>query len=214
MTGNDIVDFAINEIGNKGKKYCSWYGYSTVVDWCMIFVSYVFVKCKCKKLIGGKSYINVGVFDDEMDALKVKKIKDHTKAEKGDICIYSWNGTQRQHVGIVYKTSKNYIYTIEGNTGSADCNKSKVKKRKRSKKYIYRIYRPAYTMSFSDMVNGYLAGTYLTDDPEVIKKAAEINELANQVLKNKYGTGSERKKKLGSNYTLVQNEINRRLKYE
>ena len=42
----------------------------------------------------------------------------------------------------------------------------------------------------------------------------EVNELANQVLKNKFGTGSERKKKLGGNYTLVQNEINRRLKHE
>lgn len=212
MIGKDIVDYALKEQGNKGNKYCKWYGYDFVVDWCMIFVSWVFVKKKGKQLLGSVSYNNVGIFDDYMrTAPDVKKISDHRKAEKGDLCIFSWYGTQRDHIGIVYDTSKNYIYTIEGNTGSADCRKSKVMTRKRHKQYIHAIYRPAYTMSFSDQVNAYLAGTYSTKDKDVIKKAEEINKLADKVLKGKYGNGDERKKKLGDNYMLVQNEVNRRL---
>ena len=52
-----------------------------------------------------------------------------------------------------------------------------------------------------DMVSGDIVGTQLT--------GAEIIEvLAKEVIKGRYGNGSERKKKLGELYPIIQKRVN------
>ena len=66
-------------------------------------------------------------------------------------------------------------------------------------------------------INGRYIRGYITPNYNKVEKSADaerkrINKLADEVLQGKYGNGSERKKRLGSDYEAVQAEVNRRLK--
>lgn len=43
---------------------------------------------------------------------------------------------------------------------------------------------------------------------KILKRAEQIKEMADRVYRNEYGTGDERRKKLGTNYKVVQDYIN------
>ena len=130
----------------------------------------------------------------------------------------------REHIGIITRAEKNKVYTIEGNTGSQYCNKSKVKYRERPAANIYAIYRPQYESiklptTLVNKIKDTLMGEYGTGDKRrklLGKDYADvqyyiniITELTNETLKGDYGNGDERKKALGQYYDLVQWNINR-----
>ena len=152
ITGNKIVTTAEKYINKGGSQFCKDYGLNYIVDWCVIYVWYVFRKASaCRLFYNCGKVCNVGNADSWLrrNATWIKNIKD---AQPGDIIIMTWgtggNNTRvgsRDHMGIVVKSiDAKSVKTIEGNTGSASCNKSKVNYRTRSAANIYAIYRPYY----------------------------------------------------------------------
>lgn len=119
--------------------------------------------------------------------------------------LYDWDDTGKgdnrggpDHVGLIYAVDKNYIYVIEGNKGSESvCGKRAVQI---NGKFIRGFIAPKY------------AKTAAEKKPAAKKS---VDQIAQEVIAGKWGTGSDRRKKLeaaGYNYTAVQNKVNELLK--
>lgn len=115
-----IVRVATAQVGNRGgKKFWSWYGYNSRVDWCAIFVSWCANQC---------GYIEDGTIPKfagvpyGVDWFKGKgQFQKRTYIPApGDLIFIDWgaDGT-RDHVGIVEKCDGKTVYTVEGNSGDA-----------------------------------------------------------------------------------------------
>lgn len=85
-------------------------------NWCATFVSFVLYSCKCK----------IDVYEcgaqrmaDKFKSRK-KLLKDNTKGRVNDVIFYDWqdNGWI-DHVGIIYKVTKDSYTVIEGNKNKA-----------------------------------------------------------------------------------------------
>ena len=92
------------------------------------------------------------VFGDA--ALKKKMTVPFSKAKKGDIVLYDFNGNgTSDHTGIIYKVSGNKIFTVEGNTGGDNTNGGEVQKRVRTKSVTNYVVRIKYdSIVTADMV--------------------------------------------------------------
>ena len=115
----DIVKVAGTQIGNwNGRKFWSWYGFSSRQPWCACFVSWCANQC---------GYIKAGTipkFANVPDGVDWFKKNGQFKSRKykprpGDIIFIDWygNGT-RDHVGIVESCDGKYVHTIEGNSSN------------------------------------------------------------------------------------------------
>lgn len=118
-TGNQsIVDIALSQEGQVGGyPYWSWYGFSSRVEWCACFVSWVlnqagyseprFSSCNS----GGVPYfVGKGQWADS----------SYHDVAAGDIIFFDWNGDGvANHVGIVIGTDGERVYTVEGNSGDS-----------------------------------------------------------------------------------------------
>lgn len=220
MTGEKIYETAEKYLGDKGLFFCNKYGFSYCVNWCCIFIWYVFKDAKAGKLFyNNEKVCNVGIAEDwlKRHCKKIKKISD---IKKGDIVIYTWNGIQRNHIGIVKTHKGSNVVSLEGNTGTGDPKTSKVMERTRAKKYVYAVYRPDYDKDdkkdYTVMIKKYIMGKYkdpeksLGDNYKTVRREAErIIKLTKQTLNGKFGNGDTRKKLLGSDYKLIQWNINR-----
>lgn len=80
-------------------------------------------------------------------ALKKKMTVPYSKAKKGDVVLYDFNGNgTSDHTGIIYAVKGGKIYVVEGNTSQGNnCNGGMVMKRVRVKGNVNYIVRPAYT---------------------------------------------------------------------
>ena len=80
-------------------------------------------------------------------ALKKKMTVPYSKAKKGDVVLYDFNGNgTSDHTGIIYAVKGGKIYVVEGNTSQGNnCNGGMVMKRVRVKANVNYIVRPAYT---------------------------------------------------------------------
>lgn len=117
-TGDTLITrVASAQIGNHGgRKFWSWYGFSSRVEWCACYVSWCANQC---------GYIEKGIIPrfavvgDGTDWFKARKQFQNYKyiPAPGDIIFFDWgaDGT-RDHVGIVERCDGKYVYTIEGNT--------------------------------------------------------------------------------------------------
>ena len=88
-------------------------------------------------------------------ALKKKMTVPYSKAKKGDVVLYDFNGNgTSDHTGIIYSVSGGKIYVVEGNTSKGNnCNGGMVMKRVRVKGNVNYIIRPKYTKEVTaDMV--------------------------------------------------------------
>lgn len=88
-------------------------------------------------------------------ALKKKMTVPYSKAKKGDVVLYDFNGNgTSDHTGIIYAVKGGKIYVVEGNTSKGNnCNGGMVMKRVRVKGNVNYIVRPAYTKTVTaDMV--------------------------------------------------------------
>lgn len=133
--------------------------------------------------------------------LGIWKESDKTIPVDGYWIAYDWQDSGKgdntgspDHIGLVIKVEKNKFTVLE-------CNKGVESK---------------CAMRVMDINGRYIRG-YITPHYNKVEKSAEaerkrINKLADEVLQGKYGNGSERKKRLGSDYDAVQAEVNRRLK--
>lgn len=116
--GQDMVDLALSQVGQRGgQPYWSWYGFSSRVEWCATFVSWVanefgliesgelpkFAYCPT----GATWFIQRGRWHGR-----------NYVPDPGDVIFFDWNGDGvTEHVGIVERVEGNTIYTIEGNSG-------------------------------------------------------------------------------------------------
>ena len=142
-TGNsNMVQIALSQVGNVGgQPYWSWYGFSSRVEWCAVFVSWV---------ANQAGYIEKGIIPKfSVCETGAKWFKDKGQWQPrsyipspGDIIFFDWEPDGRiNHVGIVEKVEDNIVYTIEGNSNDDMCRQ---KEYKISNKVIVGYGTPAY----------------------------------------------------------------------
>ncbi len=105
---------------NGGEKYWRWYGFSSRVEWCAIFVSYNAEIDHVK--MDQFAYCPAGI-----DTFKAKhQWQDRGSTPKsGNIIFFDWDGDSiSDHMGIVEKFDKGTVYTIEGNSGDKIAKRS------------------------------------------------------------------------------------------
>lgn len=138
---SNVVDIALSQVGNVGgEPYWRWYGFNSRIEWCAVFVSWVYNQA---------GYLNTAI---------PKFSTCHTQGvpwfktlglwrengyipKSGDVIFFDWEQDgHTDHVGIVEKSDGKNIYTVEGNSRDA------VKKKKYSinSKYIYGFGIPKY----------------------------------------------------------------------
>ena len=129
----EIVAVALSQVGNVGgQPYWSWYGFSSRVDWCAIFVSWCANEC---------GYIDAGVVPKFAGCVQGSRWfkerglwQDRSYTPNpGDVVFFDWDdpggfsGPQDglpDHVGIVERVENDRIYTVEGNSGDKCCQRS------------------------------------------------------------------------------------------
>ena len=102
------------DIHEGGEKYWSWYGFSSRVEWCATFVSYVAEKANTK--MERFAYCPTGV-----NTFKANNQWQDGGVEpkSGAVIFFDWDGDGvSDHVGIVEKFENNTVHTIEGNSGN------------------------------------------------------------------------------------------------
>lgn len=137
----NVVDIALSQVGNVGgEPYWKWYGFNSRVEWCAIFVSWVYNEA---------GYLNIAVPKFStchtqgipwFKAIGLWKEKGYNP-KPGDVIFFDWvQDGHSDHVGIVERSDGKNIYTIEGNS------RNEVKKKKYSidSKYIYGYGLPRY----------------------------------------------------------------------
>ncbi len=119
-TASDMVAIAQSQIGQTGgQPYWSWYGFSSRVEWCAIFVSWCANQC---------GYIDAGIVPKfagcgvgvQWFQNRGQWLPGSTTPEPGMIIFFQWYGSDSSiadHVGIVERVENGRIYTIEGNSG-------------------------------------------------------------------------------------------------
>lgn len=156
MTGSEIIKEAQKYLGQNGRKFCSDYGLPWGKHWCCAFVWDIFRMSDASKLFyGGQKTAYVPTATVWMQA-NLQHVS-MTEARAGDIVVFTWSGKgynkergSRDHIGFIRKAgNQNACYTIEGNTGADKPTKTKVMERTRASKYIYGIYRPKYSDSYT-----------------------------------------------------------------
>ena len=113
----DMVMVAASQIGNEGGEiYWRWYGFSSHVDWCAVFVSWCADQAG---LIDNGSMPKFAVCDDGIRWFidKGRWFNRNISPEPGMVIFFDWDQDGRSdHVGIVEKCEEDMIYTIEGNS--------------------------------------------------------------------------------------------------
>ena len=119
----DMVMVAASQIGNGGGElYWRWYGFSSHVDWCAVFVSWC---AEQAGLLDDGSMPKFAVCDDGIRWFveNGRWFNRNISPEPGMIIFFDWNGDGRSdHVGIVEQCKDGMIYTIEGNSNDV-CRK-------------------------------------------------------------------------------------------
>lgn len=166
---NIITDLTLNakaQEGCTGRKFRSWYyGVDFSVDWCAIFVSWLYnsvggINKYVVKTDGAGCFAREGVAKGYGKWYESNYSCSTTQPKAGDIVTFTWNGQGRywyqdayfsDHVGYVYAVDNTYIYTVEGNTvGSGEsygsCNNSRVvlKRYNKNSGFINGYFRPNY----------------------------------------------------------------------
>lgn len=120
-TKNPVLKVARKQIGNhtkaQVKKYWTWYFHSKfkncdATPWCAAFASWCYKhggKYNKIRSVGNKGYVPSFAKFANKRGKWVKK----SNAKGGDLIVFG----RSQHIGIVERVYKGYIYTIEGNSG-------------------------------------------------------------------------------------------------
>lgn len=138
---SNVVDIALSQVGNiGGEPYWKWYGFNSRIEWCAVFVSWVYNQA---------GYLNIAVPKFStchtqgvpwFKALGLWKEKGYVP-KSGDVIFFDWEQDgHTDHVGIVENSDGKNIYTIEGNSRDA----VKQKKYSIDSKYIYGFGIPKY----------------------------------------------------------------------
>lgn len=141
LGNSNVVSIALSQVGiTGGEPYWRWYGFNSRVEWCAIFVSWVYNQA---------GYLNISVpkfsvcHTQGMPWFKSLGLwRDREYVPKaGDVIFFDWEQDGHvDHVGIVENSDGKKVYTIEGNS------RDQVKQKKYSidSKYIYGYGIPKY----------------------------------------------------------------------
>ena len=119
-TASDMVGAAQSQVGQTGgQPYWSWYGFSSRVEWCAIFVSWCADQC---------GYLDAGIVPKfagcgvgvQWFQNRGQWLPGSATPEPGMLIFFKWYGSDSSiadHVGIVESVENGRVYTIEGNAG-------------------------------------------------------------------------------------------------
>ena len=116
---DDILQVAMSQLGNEGgEPYWSWWGYTSRVDWCAIFVSWCANECGYLEKDLFPKFQGVGT---GLNWFKERgQFRDNMyEPMPGDIIFFDWadDGFDGlgDHVGIVERVGNGLVWTVEGN---------------------------------------------------------------------------------------------------
>ena len=147
-----IIELAQSQVGYKedpktgyNKYNLEYYGYNSAAAWCVTFIWWLFKHTGLSYLFygGGKTASCGTLFDYyEQRGMTVK----NKVPKRGDLVEFTFNGVEHCHIGMCLDYDGKYVITVDGNTSDANSQSDggEVLIRKRSKKYIYGVIRPAY----------------------------------------------------------------------
>lgn len=154
-----IIELAKSQLSvkaekNKVVKYSTeYYGQPKGVDWCVIFVWWLFNHSGLASLFydGGKTASCGALWTWAKNKKQVVYNTDDIRP--GDIVIFSFYEAH-DHMGICETSDRNTVTTIDGNTSilGSQSQGGQVLRRKRNKKYIFAIVRPAYTEDPTEVI--------------------------------------------------------------
>lgn len=141
MNRKDVIAQAQRYKGYQGNPntFTKWYCKDNKTHaWCGMYVDYIFKHdLKSDWLDGCKNFAYVPTIVEWAKKMKYWNT-DFKKAKAGDLVIYNWYPSKKNHyshVGIVEETKASSIKSIEGNTTSG-VKKNCVAEKNRAKKYI------------------------------------------------------------------------------
>lgn len=138
----DIVKIALSQVGNVGgEPYWSWFGFTSRIEWCAAFVSWV---------ANQAGYIETGIipkFTGCEQGVEWFQERGQWKEpgfvpKPGDIIFFDWEvDGSVSHVGIVEKVEDGMVHTVEGNSTDDMCRQ---KQYEIDNIFIYGYGTPAY----------------------------------------------------------------------
>ena len=176
------------------------YKVSYTDDWCDAFVTALAIETGAVDIIGRECGVqrHIDIFKD-----KGIWIEDGTITPRaGDIITFNWNDWSTanngfaDHIGIVESVKNGVITTIEGNSDRA-------------------VRRRTYNVG-NGWIRGFARPKYTPESkPSNLGQKKSDDTIANEVIANKWGTGTKRIQSLASagyNPTVIQNLVNAKLK--
>lgn len=111
-----------SQVGKGGKKYWKYAGFASRVEWCGAFVWWCLHHCSEKFEYMKASQNPFYVPNVEAWAKKHGRNIKKSKAKRGDIITFDWNGNgSGDHIGFFWSGDPTGTFkTIEGNTGGGD----------------------------------------------------------------------------------------------
>ena len=156
------------------------------------------IECSCSKVI--EIAKKMGIWEEN----------DAYVPSMGDLILYDWDDDGKgddtgapEHIGAVVSVTNKIIKVVEGNKGG----KVGYRELAVNGKYIRGFVKPNYASKATKEPKK------KKEDPKPATKT--ITEVANEVIAGKWGSGTDRKKKLtkaGYNYEKVQAKVNEVLK--
>ena len=117
---DDILQVALLQMGNEGgEPFWSWWGYTSRVDWCAIFISWCANECGYLEKDLFPKFQGVGTGLQWFKDRGQFRDPDMYEPMPGDIIFIDWadDGLDGlgDHVGIVEKVEGGCVWTVEGN---------------------------------------------------------------------------------------------------
>ena len=154
MNRTDVINTAKKYKGYQGNPntFTKWYCKDNKTHaWCGMFVDYIFkhdLNCNWLDSCSNMAYVPTIV---SWAKSKGYWTTNFTKAKAGDLVIYNWYPSKKNHyshVGIVESTKSSGVNSIEGNTTSGTKKKC-VAEKSRGKKYVAGVV----LLPFADQFN-------------------------------------------------------------
>ena len=118
-SGNgDLVAVAQSQGNVGGAPYWSWYGFSSRVEWCAIFVSWCAGQCGLLDSGAVPKFSGCGTGVQWFQS-RGQWLPGSATPEPGMLIFFKWYGSDAliaDHVGIVERVENGRVYTIEGNS--------------------------------------------------------------------------------------------------
>lgn len=195
-TVSKLLEIANRCIGTKENppdsnnvRFNTWY-YGHEVNgprypWCMVFCQWVY----------SQADVGLPIRTASCGAMKTAAIEKNqyvkTGFKPGDLVLITFNGSSApQHCGIITSVDKNYIYTIEGNTGNtSQDNGGNVMSKKRTYSQIVGAVRPVFEEEIDMTVDEFIAKLTPKQAYDLMKKAeiyADMQRLPSYAEKEGY----------------------------